>query len=70
MMANDSICEHYHVTARHVGKLELVKAAWWFYQEFSAQVLRLGTPGSGPVARRPARRHGATLAPSRGPALP
>jgi hypothetical protein len=39
VMANRDICEHYHIPPRHVGMPEMLRTAWWFYCQFSTQVL-------------------------------
>jgi hypothetical protein len=38
IMANDAICEHYHILPRPVGMPEMLRTAWWFYCQFSTQV--------------------------------
>lgn len=39
VMANRDICEHYHILPRPVRMPEMLRTAWWFYGQFSTQVL-------------------------------
>lgn len=39
-MADESICDHYHIATRRVSLVETLRTAWWFHQQFSDQVLR------------------------------
>lgn len=42
VMANESVCEHYHIATRRVGVLEMLRTSWWFFREFSRQVIEAG----------------------------
>lgn len=40
IMANESVCEHYHIAPRRIGILETLGTGWWFYSQFSERFLR------------------------------
>lgn len=39
LIANENVCEHYHIAQRRVGTLETLGTGWWFYRQFSEQFL-------------------------------
>lgn len=69
LMADEAICEHYHIGTRRIGRLEQLSIAWGFYRGFVSSLRadrRVASPPSGPVilldtARRAARRVGRRL---------
>jgi len=39
VLGNESICEHYHIEARTLGWLKMLRIAWWFFLQFSQQLI-------------------------------
>lgn len=44
LMADESICDHYHIATRRVSLMETLRTAWWFHRQFSDRVLRREQP--------------------------